>query len=174
DIKIKDSLKRSWQCSTIQVDFNLPERYDLVYVKEGGTKERPIMVHRALMGSLERFFGILIEHYAGAFPVWLAPVQALIATVTTDQNDVAWTMEKELRAEGFRVEVDDRHEKLGLKIREAQMAKIPYTLVLGKREAESGSVAVRSRIQGDLGVQPFAAFKERLATEVRTQQGQEV
>lgn len=143
DIKIKDVLGRSWQCSTIQVDFNLPERFNLTYRDESGGESRPIMIHRALMGSLERFFGCLIEHYAGAFPFWLAPVQAIVLTVTQRNDDYAKTVYKRLRQEGFRAELDIRNEKLGFKIREAQMRKIPYLLVAGDSEEQSSQVAPR-------------------------------
>lgn len=165
DIKIKDSLKRSWQCSTIQVDFNLPERYDLEYVEQGGEKKRPIMVHRALMGSLERFFGVLIEHYAGAFPTWIAPVQAKIIPISEHQHAFADAVHAELAAQGFRVEVDDRNEKLGFKIRQAQMEKVPYMLVLGDKEVESKTLAVRSRDQGDLGAKSVQDFVSLLKQE---------
>ncbi|PIR26460.1 MAG: threonine--tRNA ligase [Deltaproteobacteria bacterium CG_4_10_14_0_2_um_filter_43_8] len=165
DIKIKDSLKRSWQCSTIQVDFNLPERYDLDYVEQGGEKKRPIMVHRALMGSLERFFGVLIEHYAGAFPTWIAPVQAKIIPISEHQRVFADAVYAELAAEGFRVEVDERNEKLGFKIRQAQMEKVPYMLVLGDKEVESKTLAVRSRDQGDLGAKSVQEFVALLKAE---------
>lgn len=148
DIKIKDCLDRSWQCSTIQVDFNLPERFNVRYVGEDGNEHAPIMIHRALMGSLERFFGVLIEHYAGAFPMWLAPVQAILLTVT-DRGD-AWAshVADELKRAGFRVSLDLRNEKLGKKIREAQLAKIPFMLVVGDNEVKDHTVAVRTR-QGD-------------------------
>ena len=145
DIKIKDVLGRSWQCSTIQVDFNLPERFDVTYRDETGADVRPIMIHRALMGSLERFFGCLVEHYAGAFPLWLAPVQVSALTVTERNDEYAASVAKRLKAEGFRAEADLRNEKLGFKIREAQLKKIPYTLVVGDNEQQQGLVAPRRR-----------------------------
>jgi threonyl-tRNA synthetase len=158
DIKIKDSIGRSWQCTTIQVDFNLPERFELGYVGHDGHEHQPIMIHRALMGSLERFFGILIEHYAGAFPVWLAPVQARLLTITDSLIPYASEVKKKLVAEGLRVELDDRSEKLGAKIRDAQLKKTPYMLVIGNKEAENGSVSVRSRKDGDLGAKSLEEF----------------
>ena len=145
DIKIKDALGRAWQCSTIQVDFNLPERFDVTYRDESGRESRPIMVHRALMGSLERFFGCLIEHYVGAFPVWLAPVQVTVLTVTDRNNIYAESVYKMLREEGLRAELDVRNEKLGFKIREAQLKKIPYQLVIGDNEEKERLVAPRAR-----------------------------
>ena len=150
DIKIKDVLGRSWQCSTVQVDFNLPERFDITYRNDKGESVRPIMIHRALMGSLERFFGCLIEHYAGAFPTWLAPVQCVILTVTERNDDYAEKLAERLKKEGFRVELDVRNEKLGFKIREARLAKIPYMLVTGDKECEEGLVAPRSRDTGEM------------------------
>jgi len=166
DIKIKDSLGRAWQCTTIQVDFNLPERYRMDYVGSDGKRHQPIMIHRALMGSLERFFGILIEHYAGAFPPWLAPVQALVLCVSEAQGEYAHDVALAMRQKGLRVEVDDRNEKLGLKIREAQLAKVPYMLVVGAKEAQAGSVSVRSRREGDLGAMPLEDLSRRIEHEV--------
>ena len=145
DIKIKDVLGRSWQCSTIQVDFNLPERFDVTYRDEHGKDVRPIMIHRALMGSLERFIGCLVEHYAGAFPLWLAPVQAIVLTVTERGDEFAAQAAAKLKAAGLRVEVDIRNQKLGYKIREAQLNKIPYMLVVGDREVEERKVSPRLR-----------------------------
>jgi threonyl-tRNA synthetase len=164
DIKIKDSLGRSWQCSTIQVDFNLPERFKMEFVGSDGNKHQPIMIHRALMGSLERFFGVLIEHYAGAFPPWLAPVQAVVVPVGKDF--VPFACDVAARLDGMRIDVDDRDEKLGYKIREAQMQKVPYMLVVGAREAENDSVSVRSRTEGDLGVMSVDDFKRRISSEI--------
>ncbi len=145
DIKIKDMLGRSWQCSTIQVDFNNPERFDAAYIAEDGTAHRAIMIHRALMGSLERFFGVLVEHYAGAFPAWLAPVQVDVLPVTDRQNGYAGEVVEKLRGAGFRANGDFRNEKLGYKIRESQMNKVPYALVTGEREASQGVVTPRRR-----------------------------
>ncbi len=166
DLKIKDALGREWQMTTIQFDFNLPERFDMTYIGSDGHKHRPYMVHRALLGSLERFFGVLIEHYAGAFPAWLAPVQARVITISDEQVPYAKEFIAACRAQGLRVELDDRNEKLGLKIREAQLAKIPYMLVVGKKEVEGSAVAVRSRVKGDLGAMPGGAFIELLKNEV--------
>ncbi len=160
DIKIKDVLGRLWQCTTIQFDFNLPERFDLTYVAEDGREHRPYMVHRALLGSMERFFGLLIEHYAGAFPVWLAPVQVALIPITDDQLPYAREVERELRAAGLRVVVDDSNQRMQAKIRFHQLQKVPYMLVLGKREAASGQVAVRLRTGEDLGPMPLARFLE--------------
>jgi len=145
DIKIKDQLGRSWQCSTIQVDFNLPERFNVTYTGQDGEKHQPIMIHRALMGSLERFIGVLIEHYAGAFPLWMAPEQARILNITDDQADYGEQIHAQLRQAGVRVEKDLRNEKLNYKIREAQMMKVPYMLIIGDREKESGTVTVRKK-----------------------------
>ncbi len=145
DIKIKDMLGRSWQCSTIQVDFNNPERFDAAYIAEDGSPRRAIMIHRALMGSLERFFGVLVEHYAGAFPTWLAPVQVDVLAVTDQQNDYAGEVVDKLKGAGFRVEGDFRNEKLGYKIRESQVSKVPYALVVGEREASQRQVTPRRR-----------------------------
>ncbi|MBE0602294.1 MAG: threonine--tRNA ligase, partial [Deltaproteobacteria bacterium] len=145
DIKIKDMLGRSWQCSTIQVDFNNPERFDATYIAEDGSPRRAIMIHRALMGSLERFFGVLVEHYAGAFPTWLAPVQVDILAVTDQQNEYAREVVSKLKAAGFRAEGDFRNEKLGYKIRESQVSKVPYALVVGEREASQRQVTPRRR-----------------------------
>ena len=151
DLKIRDSLGRYWQCSTVQVDFNLPERFDVSYRGDDGKEQRAIMVHRALLGSIERFMGILIEHHAGAFPVWLAPVQAKVLTITQDQDAYAQKAADALRAQGFRVETDLRNEKIGLKIREGAMEKVPYLAVVGKQEMEAGTLAIRKRSGEDAG-----------------------
>ncbi|HET97740.1 MAG TPA: threonine--tRNA ligase [Desulfurivibrio alkaliphilus] len=158
DIKIKDVLGRAWQCSTIQVDFNLPERFDLGYTGADGNEHQPIMIHRALMGSLERFFGVLIEHYAGAFPVWLAPVQARICNITDSQLEYAEQAYQQLRRQGVRVELDSRNEKLNYKIREAQLQKIPYMLIVGDKEAAEGTVTVRLRDGKNLPAMAIADF----------------
>ena len=162
DLKIKDALGRFWQLSTIQFDFNLPERFQIGYQAADGQSHRPFMVHRALLGSFERFFGILIEHYAGAFPVWLAPVQAVLLTISDGQSEYAQKVCDQLRRAGFRAEWDGRNEKLGLKIREAQLKKIPYMLVIGDKEMKEEKVAVRGRTEGDLGAMPLDAFVEKL------------
>jgi len=166
DVKIKDAIGRVWQCSTIQVDFNEPERFDLTYVGQDNTHHRPIMIHRALLGSLERFMGVLIEHYAGAFPLWLAPVQAIVIPIADRHVEYAQKVAAELRAEGFRMQVDDRNEKTGFKIREAQIHKIPYMLVVGDREQESGAVSVRSRAEGDKGAVSVADLIAQLKKEL--------
>ncbi|NLP00290.1 MAG: threonine--tRNA ligase [Clostridiaceae bacterium] len=168
DIKIKDALNREWQCSTIQFDFNEPERFDMTYIASDGSKKRPYMIHRALLGSIERFFGILIEHYAGAFPVWLAPVQAKIIPILEKHHDFAHKVADKLREHDVDVEIDDRNEKIGYKIREAQLEKIPYMLVIGDKEFESESVAVRSRKDGDLGTMTVDKFVEKIVEEIRT------
>jgi threonyl-tRNA synthetase len=168
DVKLVDAIGRQWQLSTVQFDFTLPRRFGLEYIAEDGKAHQPLMVHRALYGSVERFFGILIEHYAGAFPVWLAPVQASVLPITDKQNAYAQEVKDKLRAAGFRVELDDRNEKVNLKIREAQLQKIPYMLVVGGREAEQGTVSVRNRKHGDLGVQPLDEFIANLRQLVET------
>jgi len=151
DLKIRDVMGRPHQCTTIQFDFNIPERFDLTYVDSDGNPHRPIMIHRALLGSLERFFGVLIEHYGGAFPLWLAPVQIKVMPITDEQNAYCENLRDKLRQEGFRVELDDRNEKIGYKIREAEKEKIPYMFVVGKKEVQNGTVSVRRHKQGDLG-----------------------
>jgi threonyl-tRNA synthetase len=163
DIKIKDALDRSWQCSTIQVDFHNPTRFALEYIAEDGKAHQPVMIHRALLGSLERFFGVLIEHHAGAFPLWLAPVQAVVIPVAERHQEHAHAVATQLRSLGLRVSVDERSEKMGYKIREAQLQKIPYMLVVGDKEIAANSVSVRHRHVGDLGVQDVAALGSRLA-----------
>jgi threonyl-tRNA synthetase len=171
DIKIKDVLGRSWQCSTIQVDFNLPERFEMSYIGEDGKEHQPIMIHRALMGSLERFFGVLIEHYAGAFPAWLAPVQAIILNITDSQLDYAEKVYQDLRAAGVRVAKDLRNEKLNYKIREAQLQKIPFMLILGDQEVEAGQVTVRLRDGKNLPLMPPAEFAEMIRSECVASRG---
>ena len=166
DMKIKDALGREWQLGTIQFDFNLPERFHLTYTGADGAEHQPYMVHRALLGSLERFFGILIEHYAGAFPTWLAPVQAKMLPITDAQHEAAKAVLSKLAAADLRVEADWSNDKIGAKIRKATMAKIPYMLVLGGREAEAGLVAVRSREKGDLGTMTPEAFIELIKQEI--------
>jgi threonyl-tRNA synthetase len=166
DIWIKDALGRPWQCSTIQFDFNMPERFGLTFIGPDGKEQRPYMVHRALMGTTERFMGILTEHYAGAFPLWLAPVQAMVIPISDRHNEYATKVAETMRAEGLRVEVDDRSERMQAKIRDAQLQKVPYMLVVGDREASAGAVAVRTRGGDDLGGQPLADVIERLKGEV--------
>lgn len=166
DIKIRDSLDRSWQCSTIQVDFNEPERFDISYVGSDGEKHQPIMIHRALLGSLERFFGVLIEHYAGAFPLWLAPVQVHIIPITDNQRKYSEIIFSKLSQAGIRSFVDDRNEKVGYKIREAETLKIPYMLVVGQKEIESNTVSVRKHHVGDMGSSTLADFLQLLSEKV--------
>ncbi len=166
DIKIKDSLGRAWQCSTIQVDFNLPERFKISYIGEDGQPHQPIMIHRALMGSLERFFGCLIEHYAGAFPTWLAPVQVRILTITDDHIKYAEEIAAFLKKDGIRVELDSRNEKVGFKIREAQTSKIPYMLVIGEKEINDKTVAVRKRKEKKTEVMNSESFLSKLNEEI--------
>ncbi|MBI3583347.1 MAG: threonine--tRNA ligase [Nitrospinae bacterium] len=168
DVKIKDSLDRTWQCSTIQVDFNLPERFDVKYIGEDGASHQPIMIHRALLGSLERFFGCLIEHYAGAFPLWLAPVQAKVFTITDKQNDYANEVLKQLLNSGIRGEADLRNEKVGFKIREAQLEKTPYMLIVGNKEVELKTVSVRKRDGTDMGAMGIEKLVEILKGEINS------
>lgn len=166
DLKIKDALGREWQCSTIQFDFNEPERFDLTYKGPDGHDHQPYMIHRALLGSLERFFGILIENYEGAFPLWLAPVQAIVLPVLPENLEYAGTIYDWLRQNGIRAELDSRNEKIGYRIREAQMQKIPYMLVVGSKEAETGQVAVRARREGDLGAWSHEDLLARMQEEI--------
>jgi threonyl-tRNA synthetase len=165
DIKITDALGRSWQCGTIQCDFALPERFDLTYAGADGKPHRTIMVHRALLGSFERFFGMLIEHYAGALPVWLSPVQVMVVPVTDKALDYAREVAEGLARRGLRAQVDERNEKMQAKIRDAQLQKIPYMAVVGAREAEARTVAVRHRRDGDLGAMPLERFIGRISEE---------
>jgi threonyl-tRNA synthetase len=158
DVKLVDAIGRKWQLSTVQFDFLLPRRFGLEYIAEDGKAHQPLMCHRALYGSVERFFGILIEHYAGAFPIWLAPVQVAVLPITDRQIEYAKKLHDELNAAGIRVHLDDRSEKVNLKIREAQLQKIPFMLVIGDREAQAGTVSVRNRKHGDQGVKPVAEF----------------
>jgi threonyl-tRNA synthetase len=166
DVKLVDAIGRLWQLSTVQFDFTLPRRFELEFIAEDGKKHRPLMVHRALFGSVERFFGILVEHYAGAFPVWLAPVQAAVLPITDKQTSYANEVAAKLRGAGVRVTVDDRNEKVNLKIREAQLQKVPYMLVIGGREAEAGKVAVRHRKRGDLGPVAVEEFMQTIGAEI--------
>ena len=166
DIHIKDAIGRLWQCTTVQFDFNLPERFGLTYIGEDGKEHQPYMIHRALLGSLERFMGILIEHYGGAFPTWLAPVQALIIPIADRHSEYASQVRKTLADGGIRVEVDDRNERMNAKIRDGQVQKVPYMLIVGDREAEAGAVAVRLRSGDDLGAMPVGDVQERILQEV--------
>ena len=162
DFHLSDSLGRTWQCGTIQLDMQMPERFELEYVGEDGEKHRPIMIHRALLGSIERFIGVITEHFAGAFPTWLNPVQVKLLPVTDRAAEYARDVAAKLDAQGFRVEVDGRNEKIGKKIREAQLEKIPYMLVVGDRDMEAGTVSVRHRSEGDLGAMSLEAFSAML------------
>jgi threonyl-tRNA synthetase len=170
DIKIKDSLNRYWQVSTVQVDFNLPEKFDISYIEEDGQRHQPIMLHRALMGSLERFFGCLIEHYAGAFPLWLAPVQVILLPITDNHAEYADNIAQKLEESGIRVEKDLRNEKIGFKIREAQLQKIPYMIVLGDKEVESSTLGVRKRRSKETRTLDLTTFLDEIneAVENRT------
>ena len=162
DFHLADSLGRTWQCGTIQLDFQMPERFELEYVGEDGEKHRPVMIHRALLGSIERFIGVITEHFAGAFPAWLSPVQVKILPVTDRAIEYAKTTAAQLDSEGFRVEVDERNEKIGKKIREATLEKVPFMLVVGDRDMEAGTVSVRTRGGEDLGAMPLADFAAKL------------
>ncbi|MGE0385627.1 MAG: threonine--tRNA ligase [Gammaproteobacteria bacterium] len=166
DLKIEDAIGRKWQCSTVQLDFNLPERFELEYVAADGQRRRPIMIHRALLGSVERFFGVLIEHYAGVFPAWLAPVQVAIIAITDKQAEYAARVTETLKNQGFRVESDLRNEKIGFKIREHTLHRVPYMLVLGAREVEANTVAVRTRAGADLGAMSLEDFAGRLQADI--------
>lgn len=166
DFHILDALKRSWQCGTIQLDFQMPEKFDLSYIGEDNQKHRPVVIHRALYGSIERFIGILTEHFAGSSPLWLAPVQAKLLPVSENYLDYAFQVKKSLERAGIRVEVDVRNEKLGYKVREAQLEKIPYMLVLGENEKNSESVSVRKRGEGDLGSKSILAIIEQINEEI--------
>jgi len=171
DLHIRDAMGRRWQMTTIQFDFNEPERFDMTYVGQDGQEHRPYMVHRALLGALERFFGILVEHYAGAFPVWLAPLQVMMIPIADRHHAYAHQVAQELRAAGLRVEVDDSDDRMGAKIRNAQLQKIPYMLVVGDREVEEGTVSVRLRTEEDLGPHPLADFKTRFLDVVHAKRG---
>ena len=167
DFHIQDSLGRTWQCGTIQLDYQLPGRFDLTYVDSEGKDVCPVMIHRVVFGSIERFIGVITEHYAGAFPTWLAPVQVKVLPITDRAAEYSAALKEKLEAAGFRTEVDFRNEKIGYKIRAAQLEKIPYMLVIGDKETEAGTVAVRTREGKDLGAMPLEAFLEKIGTEVQ-------
>ncbi|HHV71184.1 MAG TPA: threonine--tRNA ligase, partial [Clostridia bacterium] len=167
DFHLQDCLGRTWQCGTIQLDFQMPEKFDLTYIGEDGQKHRPVMIHRVVFGSIERFIGILTEHYAGAFPLWLAPVQVKILPITDKVKEYAEKLKDELFRLGIRVELDSRNEKIGYKIREAQLEKVPYMVIIGEKEANNESVSVRSRSRGDLGVKPVEEFKQTILEEIK-------
>ena len=166
DFHITDCLGRSWQCGTVQLDFQMPERFDLTYIGEDGEKHRPVMLHRVIFGSIERFIGNLIEQYAGAFPAWLAPVQVKILPITDNQHEYAHKIAKKYEEKGIRVEVDDRSEKTGYKIREAQLEKVPYMLIVGEKEVEANTVSIRSREEGDIGAKAVDEFMKDLLDEI--------
>jgi threonyl-tRNA synthetase len=168
DFHLSDSLGRTWQCGTCQLDMQLPERFELEYVGEDGQKHRPVMIHRVVLGSIERFIGVITEHFAGAFPLWLAPVQVKVLPVTDRAHEYAQSVVSALDAAGFRVEGDYRSEKLGYKIRETQMQKIPYMLVVGDRDMENNTVSIRTRSGEDLGAMNVADFIAKIRTEVDT------
>jgi threonyl-tRNA synthetase len=165
DVKLKDALDRTWQCATIQCDFTLPQRFDLSYIGSDGEKHRPVMVHRTILGAIERFMGVLIEHYAGALPTWLAPVQAVLVTVTEAHNDFAAQCAQELHHAGIRVQTDLRNEKLGFKVREAQLSKIPYILVIGDREVQEQVVNIRFRNGQQIGAKSISATVDMIQTD---------
>ena len=167
DFHLQDCLDRTWQCGTIQLDFQMPEKFDMCYIGEDGEKHRPVMVHRTVFGSIERFIGILTEHFAGAFPTWLSPVQARVLPITDKFNDYAYEVASKLEAAGVRVEVDSRNEKIGYKIRESQMQKVPYMLVVGEKEATSGTVGLRKRGEGDLGAVAVEQLVADIAAEIK-------
>jgi len=166
DIKLKDAIGREWQCGTVQCDFNLPQRFDLKYIGEDGKENRPIMLHRAILGSLERFIGTLIEHYAGNFPIWLSPTQVIVIPIKVEQNEFAQKIAEDLKSQGLRVLTDDSNETLGKRIREATMKKVPYVLVIGQKELEGNQVAVRKRGNEDLGVMIPESFKALVLKEI--------
>jgi threonyl-tRNA synthetase len=163
---LKDAIGRPWQCGTMQVDFSMAERLDAVYVSESGERKHPVMLHRAIVGSLERFIGILIEQHAGALPAWLAPVQVVVASITEAQAEYAASVVKSLQKQGVRASLDLRNEKINYKIREHSMQKVPYILVVGDKEKANGAVAVRARGNQDLGVMPLADFLQKIATDI--------
>jgi threonyl-tRNA synthetase len=165
---VKDALGRDWQCATVQLDFVQPENFDLEYIGEDGHVHRPVMIHRAVTGSTERFMAMLIEHFAGAFPVWLAPVQAMVIPIADRHSEYAGKVLAELKAAGIRAEVDLRGERMNAKVRDAQMQKIPYMLVVGDKEAAAGAVAVRLRTNENLGARPLAEFIEHASKVIKS------
>jgi threonyl-tRNA synthetase len=167
DFHLEDCIGRTWQCGTIQLDFQMPELFDLTYVGADGEKHRPVMIHRVVFGSIERFIAILTEHFAGAFPVWLAPVQVKVLPLVEKHHEYAFELKKSMEEQGIRVEMDSRNEKIGYKIREARLERIPYILVIGDKELESRTVAVRSRGEGDMGAMPAEDFINKVIEEIR-------
>lgn len=170
DFHLDDAIGRTWQCGTIQLDFQLPERFELEYMGADGEKHRPIMVHRVVLGSIERFIGILIEHFAGAFPLWLAPTQVKILPIADRHHEKAFGIQKELNAAGLRVDVDDRSEKVGYKIREAQLQKVPYMVLIGDKDIEAGTISVRHRKDGDLGAMQLPEFLDKAKAEIASKE----
>jgi threonyl-tRNA synthetase len=168
DLHMTDSIGRSWQLGTVQLDYYMPDRFELAYAGADNTEHRPVMIHRALMGSFERFIGILIEHYAGEFPLWLAPLQALVLPISDRHLGYAERVAEELRASGLRVEVDERTESIGKKIRDAELRKLPYMLVVGDEEEQAGKVAVRRHREGDVGAMPVAEFAAHALEQVKS------
>jgi threonyl-tRNA synthetase len=167
DVDVTDAIGRKWQCATFQLDYQMPERFDLKYIGPDNAEHRPVVIHRAIIGTFERFIGVLIEHFAGAWPLWLAPVQATVLPIADRHLEYAARVRDELAAAGLRVELDDRQEKIGYKIREAQLQKVPYMLVTGDREVAEGAVAVRHRSAGDLGSRLLAEFVKHALDEIR-------
>lgn len=174
DFHLEDSIGRTWQCGTIQLDFQLPQRFECEYIGADGEKHRPIMIHRVVFGSIERFIGILIEHYAGAFPTWLAPVQVKVLPISEKYMEYGQKVLEELSAAGIRAEIDTKAEKIGYKIREARMQKIPYMLIVGAKEEEEGLVAVRSRFKGDEGQRPLDQFISDIKAEIKAREARKV
>jgi threonyl-tRNA synthetase len=166
DFDVTDAIGRKWQCATIQLDYQIPERFDLKYVGADNAEHRPVVIHRAIFGSFERFIAILIEHYAGAFPLWLAPVQVTVLPIADRHLDYARRVHRELEEGRLRVELDERQEKIGYKIREAQLQKVPYMLVVGDREAAEGTISVRTRTGGDQGAATIAAFVDAARADI--------
>ena len=174
DFHLEDSLGRTWQCGTIQLDFQLPLRFNLEYIAADGEKHRPIMIHRVVFGSIERFIGILIEHFAGAFPTWLSPVQVRVLPISDKYMEYGQKVLAELKAAGIRAEIDTKAEKIGYKIREARLQKIPYMLVVGAKEEEDGVVSVRSRFKGDEGQKGLDAFISDIKEEIKNRENRKV
>ena len=168
DIKMKDCLGREWQMGTVQLDFQLPQRFNLHYIDKDGNKKTPIMIHRALFGSFDRFIGIITEHFAGAFPTWLAPVQVRILPIADSHKEYAEKVKEKLEEYNIRVELDEREEKIGYKIREAQLQKIPYMLIIGDKEVQANAVGVRSRKDGDIGAMSVEDFINKIEEEIKT------
>src|SRR5690606_12846858 len=168
DFHLEDCIGRTWQCGTIQLDFQMPERFDLTYIGADGEKHRPVMIHRVIFGSIERFIGILTEHFAGAFPTWIAPVQVKVMSITDRANEYVQNLADRLKELDIRVEVDTRNEKIGYKIREAQLEKVPYMLIAGDKEVENEDISVRSRNRGDLGSMDVEKFIGDITYEIST------